>query len=236
MNDRVQALLAKLDALSTRERAMVGFAGVAVIGFVLWAVLVDPTRVANRAARARVADAQAEIERLATQRRPLIEKLAEPPEVLQRRELARLDEAVRQLDERVQAMSRGLVPAARMAETMRGLLGRTPGLELVAMRTEPARPLIEPAASAPDAAPAAAASTSPATARPGSPAVGIWKHGLAIELEGRFPDLAASVARLDTLPVRVLWSDTHLRTLEWPRVRMTLTVYTLSLDDAWMLL
>lgn len=234
MNARVAAVAAKLAALSLRERAMVGAAGIAVIVFLAWGLLIDPDATEVRAARARIADHQADLGRFAQQRTELVAKLAVPPDELQRRELAALDTQVHDLDTRIAALSQGLVPSSRMVETLRGLLARTPGVQVVAIRKLPAAPLVEPAAPEPATPATPAAGTPPDPAA--RPPVGIWKHGLDIEVEGRYADLVACATRIDAMPVRVLWSDTRIDTVEWPKARMQMRLYTLSLDDAWLTL
>jgi MSHA biogenesis protein MshJ len=63
---------------------------------------------------------------------------------------------------------------------------------------------------------------------------GIYKHGLEITLEGSYPDLLAYAAQLEGLPARVLWNRTRIDATAYPRVTMTLTLYTLSLERTWL--
>jgi MSHA biogenesis protein MshJ len=233
VNARLAALSSKIAALTLRERAMVGAAGLAAIGLLGWSLAVDPDHAAIRATRARMADHQTELGRFAQQRGELIAKLAVTPDELQRRELAALDTQVHALDARIDALARGLVPASKMVDTLRGLLGRTPGVRVVAVTKRPPQPLVG-APPAPDDADAPA--TPAATPATTPPPVGIWKHGLEIEVEGRYGDLAATVARIDALPARVLWSATRIDTVDWPKARMRIVLYTLSLDDRWLVL
>ncbi len=88
-------------------------------------------------------------------------------------------------------------------------------------------------AAQPGAAPAAPAAT-PAVLPPGDGAP-LYRHGVEITVEGAYGDLMGYLSSLETLPgPRLLWGGVKLKVEKHPTVQLSLTVYTLSLDRAWL--
>ena len=62
----------------------------------------------------------------------------------------------------------------------------------------------------------------------------IYRHGIEITVQGRYPDLLAYLAALDTMPAKLYWGNAQLVVEAYPSSRLTFTVYTLSLDQLWI--
>lgn len=82
-----------------------------------------------------------------------------------------------------------------------------------------------PAQSAPAVATAAQAGESPEL---------LYRHGVEIVLQGRYPDMVQYMAQLDTLPVGLIWGRASLDARDFPNARLTLTLFTLSLEKDWI--
>ena len=212
---------AKLDAMSLRERAMVFGAGAASIAFLLWVLALQSLVDGNRRLTTQLAGHDGTLATLSVQTQELERRQAIDPDAAVQAQIADIDRQLAELEATLMQRQAGLVAPERMADLVRGLLGRTPGLQLVALRTLPVAPLAD------------ATAGSPAT-----PAVtteaGLYKHGLDLTVEGRFGDLLAYATQLENLPVRVLWNRTRIDALAYPKVTMTLTLYTLSLERTWL--
>jgi len=88
-------------------------------------------------------------------------------------------------------------------------------------------------AAQPGAAPAAPAATP--VVLPPSDGAPLYRHGVEITVEGAYGDLMGYLASLETLPgPRLLWGGVKLKVEKHPTVQLSLTVYTLSLDRAWL--
>ena len=212
---------AKLDAMSLRERAMVFGAGVAVIAFALWVLALQSLVDGNRRLTTQLAGHNGTLATLSVQTQELERRRAIDPDAVVQAQIADIGRQLAELEAALMQRRGGLVAPERMADLVKGLLGRTPGLQLVALRTLPVAPVAEAAAASPTA-PAATTET------------GLYKHGLDLTVEGRFGDLLAYATQLENLPVRVLWNRTRIDALAYPKVTMTLTLYTLSLERTWM--
>jgi len=94
----------------------------------------------------------------------------------------------------------------------------------------PATSLLEPKVSAtPDSK---ATTSAPDKSTPAT--LGLYRHGVEISVEGSYPELLAYLAMLERLPWRVYWSEASLSTQAYPTSRLTLTLFTLSLDKTWL--
>ncbi len=218
---------AKLDAMSLRERALVFGAGVVLIAFLLWVLALQSLVDGNRRLTARLAGHNSTLATLSVQTQEFERQRAIDPDAAVQAQIADIDRQLAEFEATLMQRQGGLVAPERMADLVKGLLGRTPGLQLVALKTLPVAPLADAAAAGGPATPAVmnAAATN---------AAGLYKHGLDLTVEGRFGDLLAYATQLENLPVRVLWNRTRIDALAYPKVTMTLTLYTLSLERTWL--
>ena len=86
-----------------------------------------------------------------------------------------------------------------------------------------------PACSAPQAG---AKTVKPAPKDPGR---AIFQHGFELTLQGSYRDLHDYLARLEKLPWQMFWNRISVQTEQYPRLRVTIIVQTLSLTKAWLI-
>jgi MSHA biogenesis protein MshJ len=150
------------------------------------------------------------------------------PDVVQR---ARLDELRKQyadLEIAASDITRGLVSPREMTRLVHSMLRQHGGLTLTRVENLPPEPVA--AAGTPPAAsdkPAAIPNTTP-------PAPALYRHGLRIEVQGRFPDIVRYLRSLEQLSWRVAWGEVKMTTEHYPTSVVSFTLYTLSLDKAWI--
>ena len=211
-------LVTRFDGLAQRERRLVAAAllgGVALLG---WSVCLDPALARLKLAERSVTEQRAVLERLQIQT-VVLQSPNQTPEALARAELAALKKQLSEMSQRISVMERALVPPQRMSGLLESMLAGRGGLHLLSLRTLPVVPVLENAAS--DA-------TTP-------PAGGLFKHGMEIRLEGSYAELAAYLSRLEKAPQKLLWNSVSLVAENHPRLVLTLTVFTLSLDRTWLI-
>ncbi len=221
MKALLSGLIAKFDALAQRERRLVGAAvliGVALLG---WSLFIDPSLTRLRIAERGIADQRSQFVALQAQMAAL-QSPEQDPEALARAELAGLKKQLSVLNEELATMESRLVPPQRMASLLEQMIGRKSGLRLLSLRTLPAALVLEKKEGA--EAPVSAKATA-----------GLYKHGVEIKLEGGYAELADYLARLEKAPQKLLWSSVSLSTEKHPKLVLTLTVFTLSLDRTWLI-
>jgi len=159
------------------------------------------------------------------------------PNRLARDGIRRLEAQMRSAQVSIGSVSNTMVAPTEMAGLLEGLLGRHPGIRLLALRSSAPEtvPLGADASGAPATPPAvqtiAAKGT---TGTSGSP--GLYRHGIELQLEGSWSDLHAYLKAIEKLPKQVLWSRIELRVERHPTVTMKLTLHTMSMERAWIAL
>lgn len=208
------------DARQPREKWILVFgvlAALALLGFQQW---VDPAlseagRLAGQTQRDRD-NAQA----LLTQQAALEQQIGSA-NAAQMANLARLRRSFDEQEPQIQAVQKALVPAKDMAVFLQSLLKGNKGLQWLSLETLP---------------PEALAGADDDGKKKSAADVHLYKHGVRLRLSGSYRELTAYLEELERAPQRVLWGDMKLSVKEHPRVELSLTVYTLSLDKAWMTL
>lgn len=74
----------------------------------------------------------------------------------------------------------------------------------------------------------------PATIATAKPRELLYRHGVEIVLQGSYLDMINTMQALEALPVQLFWGGARLDAQQYPEARLTLTLYTLSLDEQWM--
>lgn len=247
-------LARRFDARPQRERMAIMLAAVALLLLVADRVWLTPAFSAFSSASQALAAARTEQQALADE--------AERRRVQGDANRRALDADIAQWRQRTsqgaQALAdtqAGLIGPDRMVALLEQMLPRQGSVKVVGLTTlapQDARTPIGAAArpntstTTPAPLPAAAASAVPAlagalatpvatTANPAVEGAPLYRHGVEITVEGSYGDLMAWLFSLENLPgPRLLWGGVKLNVDQHPTVRLSLTVYTLSLDRAWL--
>ena len=214
----------QLDAMSLRARLMVFGAILLGILYVLFTLYIEPAQKREKQLTLQMQQQSVELKTVQQQVQALQERVADPDRGARVRRDA-LQTQIAGIDENLKSMQKSLVPAQRMNALLQDMLSRNPRLGLVDMRTLPLATLVQKRADASD------------KAGVGSQLSGegnVYKHGVEITLAGSYADLHDYLARLEKLPWRMFWSRATLAAAEYPRVTLKVTIYTLSLDKAWL--
>lgn len=217
----------KFDALQPRERLMVFAAGVAIIAGLAFVLVLDAALARSKTLTASIDRYRGELAQLQVQNAQLSRLLAQDPNTEGRARIDALQLQLLGFDTELRSVQQGLVPPSRMVRVLEDMLNRDSRVRLVKLRTLPVAALVEPAAVAStgtDASPPASASRKNL----------VYKHGLELTVEGSYLDLLEYQARLEKLPWRMFFARTSINATDYPKVLMTITLYTLSLEETWL--
>ena len=204
--------LARFDALSMRERALV--AGASLIGIVLlWVALVfDPMSVKQRALSAELTTLQQSIQLTTLS----IQETADAdPTLIAQREETKLKTQLADINAQLATKSAGLIPPERMVQVIHDVLSRQHGVRLVSLHNSPVTTLV------------------PSTAE-GVQSGGPYVHPVEIVVEGTYLDVLAYLHALESLEWRFYWRLLELESTAYPRNRVRIELSTLSLDRDWI--
>jgi len=62
----------------------------------------------------------------------------------------------------------------------------------------------------------------------------VFRHGVELTLAGSYLDLYAYLSALEGLQTQLYWGRAEMSVAEYPVATLKLTVYTLSFDQAWL--
>jgi len=254
----LQPYLDKISKLSLREQAMLCAAAGTVGLFMAQTVLLSPLERQRSNVAQTVAGQRAEIAELDAQIAELRALSQRDPESVAQGKLREVRARLKVVDGALQGVEKQLVPPERIPGLLDEMLKPHRSLQLVSLRTLPVVGLIsgDPAKGEEgvnaDATPpedrtveearstgagaegrGAAEGTDGAGKRPRSEG-NIFKHGVEITLRGGYLDMLDYLAQLERYPLRMYWGRMKLDACQAAGCTMVLTVYTLSLDKAWL--
>jgi len=215
----------RIDTLSLRERVMVFAASMAVLLGLTYSVYIDPQVQKERRLSAAIATKQVESKALQDQVTKVATSRGLDPDRAPRERLEAARRQLAEIEGQVAAEERKFTAPEQMRLVIEELLARNRAIELQGMRSLPTTSIAE--ARAPSAAKPAADAASPAERL-------IYRHGVEVTVRGSYLDLLAYLADLERMPTQIYWSALEIDAGSFPKHTMKLTVYTLSLDRAWL--
>ncbi|MES2161575.1 MAG: type II secretion system protein GspM [Pseudomonadota bacterium] len=254
-----------LMALNQRERVMVVGATAAMLAYLVFQLVLDPAYTRQRALRAAMQQQRVQISGIDAELAQLDAAARRDPDREVRERLAALQQQSADLRGKLRSAQKGLVAPDRTGPLLQQMVQGHGKLRLVSLKTLPPQGTVdgtfaaldapEPAPARPAAAPqltpaaivqaaaatakqpsaGAAASSTPAAA-PAAPAPLLYRHGVQLVLQGSYLEMIDYLEALEAMPTQLLWGAAALDAGQFPQARLTLTLYTLSLDQKWIAL
>lgn len=231
-----QRLVSRIDALSLRERAMI-FAMAAVILITLvTTVLLDPQFARQKQLSERIKQEQEKTAEIQAEIQQKVRAQATDPDAANRMRLQALKQQSAQMQGAMRDVQKGLVPPDKMSELLENILKQNGRLRLVSLKTLPVTDLNELVATESKTAGEKTAAAPASPAKPvNQPAAGfVYMHGVEIMVQGGYLDMMNYLAALEAMPWQLFWGRAKLSVDEYPKTTLTLTLFTLSLDKAWL--
>lgn len=223
-----QPLVTKFEALNLRERVLIAVMVNVGLAAAINSALLEPMARQQKKMTPVVVQQQSQAAAMEAQLKALKQTLGSDPDASGRARLALLNRELAEIDISLGGVQKKLVAPDNMARLLEDILNRNRQLRLVGLKTLPLAPLVERKEKEGGAAPQLAA----ASQQPVEQVV--YKHGVEITLQGSYPDLLRYLTELEGLPWRMYWATAEFRVEQYPQARLTLVVYTLSLDKTWL--
>ena len=224
MREQWRKLSAQFDARVLRERLLILFAVIIGTALLYDALVLQPLEARKKRLERQLTESRTSV-KLADAVLAAQSPMGDPADV-RRSYRDALREQLAGIDQSMQGVQRGLVPPEHMARLLEEMLSRSRGLQLLSLRTLPVQRFETPAA-----APAGKA----AKPAPKDPERTVYQHSFEITFQGSYFELHDYLTQLEKLPWQMFWGRISVRTEQYPRLRATLTVQTLSLNKAWLI-
>lgn len=239
LKQRWHALAAKIDAMSVRERVMGFGACTALLIFLLFSLFLNPLFAKQKMLSDTMAQQQQMITGIDAEILLKISGNASDPDAQERIKLERMKQETARLGNTLRTTQSGLVAPDRIVFLLERLLKQHARLRLVSLKTLPSGPVGGATTAPASAAVTAAAATTPAAAANAvasavkAPPL-LYRHGVEVVLQGSYVDMVNYMEALEAMPAHVFWGKAELVVEHYPGASLSLTLYTLSLDDKWI--
>jgi MSHA biogenesis protein MshJ len=221
VKEQFERLAARFDALALRERGLI-FGGVLLGVIVLFYLLaLEPKLVAKKRLTPQLTEAQKMLATLQS-----LKAQSYDPVAARRAERDALRKQLADIDKTMGQIQRGLVPAERTARLLEEVLRGSRGLQLVSMRTLPVQRFD------PRGGPGGEANLAQDAAERQ-----LYQHSFEMTLQGSYAEVYDYLRRAEQLPWRLFWSRIRVAVdpEQHPKLTVTVTVQTLSLSKAWLI-
>lgn len=221
MKAQLDKIVAKIDGMSLRERALIFAAAAFLLVSMIDSLLFAPQMDKQKMLSAQVVQQQEKMKEAQAQIAALLQARQADANSPQRERIRVLRQQIADGDAYLKDRRDKLVPPEKMPQLLEQVLNKNDRLKLVSLNTLPVSLLIEPSPDAP-AVPVTGAEKQ------------IYKHGVKITVRGSYADLLQYLTALEKLPTQMYWGAADMGVVQYPVVELTLTLYTLSLDKTWL--
>jgi MSHA biogenesis protein MshJ len=223
---------AKIDARSVRERALVLAVLCVVAGGFGYLTMLGPTKAASAKLRSELNAKEQEIATVTTQAVAMAKDRVDPDRANKIR-IEQIKQLISESELGLQKKRDRIVPADRVARLLEEVLARNGKLQLIDLKSLPAKPLFDPKER--EVSEAAAPSGAKSASDEAKDQVrGIYRHGIEIRVRGSYLELLSYLSELERLPMQVFWSDVALEVKDFPLAEMKVILFTVSFDKVWM--
>lgn len=214
-SEKLREINARIGLISLRERVFLFAAAAVVVLALVQTLLIDAGAQRQQNAQARLQSADEALAQIAQQQQSLAGQAGRDPDRAAREALGAQETRLAELNAELEKLERSLIPPERMNQVLKNVVQGSGGIRVVGFKTLSPQPV-----ALPDAA-------------EGAPP-GFYRHGFEITVSGRYADLVAYLERLEASSWRLNWSEASLDAAARPLLTLTLTVHTLSLEEAWL--
>ena len=216
-------LSGRIDSMTLRERIEIFVASVAVLLFLINSLILEPLFARNRQLADQIHQQNMRLETANNGVALQMAAFSANPDAAAELQLAGLKRDAAAMAGALRAMQHGLVAPEKMGQLLQQLLRSNGKLKLLSLRTLPVTGM--------GGAPAA----SDAKAAPAQREL-LYRHGVEVVLQGGYLDMLDYMEALEGAPQQVFWGRAQLDARKYPASTLTLTLYTLGLDEKWMTL
>jgi MSHA biogenesis protein MshJ len=221
-----------VDAKSLRERALVFAALLTFLIAIFYSAFLDPEFATSRRLSQEISQRQGEIRALQDEISKVLQARQQDPDRVNRTRLAGLKASLADADARIAAEERKFTAPAQMREVIKELLARNRGVKLVGMKTLPVSSI--PEGSGIEVALQLLQQAAKSVAKPQAVERVVFRHGIELTVSGSYLDLLTYIVELEKLPSQLYWGALDLDASQYPNLQLKLTLFTLSLDRAWL--
>lgn len=221
LKKRLLEIEERIDARPLRERGLIFLAFIAIVSVLTVNLLFAPTNISKKKLEAQFKTKNQQTVQLERQIQVMLRGQNRDPDTVNRIKLKQLKAKIRNLDVTLQRFTKGLVSPREMARLVEQILLKNRRLKIIKLENLPATSLIS-------------TSTKQNNGKDPSTQGLIYKHGMRIQLEGRYVDIVKYLKSLEKMQWKVFWGEVTISSEDYPVSKLNLVIYTLSLQQGWI--
>lgn len=249
--ERWQQVADKMNCLKTRERALIALSILLGI-YLIWDFgFYQPLTKKREDMELRLGAAQKDLVKLSAEEKVFTQTLRNDPGAAKKREIMRLEQELKTLDEDLQQLAVGLIAAEKLSQVLYEVLQKSSSLKFIGMQTHPVELLSfnkvlaslkaeQQKTKEEDKAIAQAKAveqqhpeellhqTQVGNKQAPEREVGVFKHAVTVSFEGNYFAVIRYLKSLENLEWKIYWDKLDYKVVAFPRARITLEVFTLS--------
>jgi MSHA biogenesis protein MshJ len=203
----------RIDSATLRERALLFGAAALILIYLVIVALINPLRDTQRRLGADIAQKEQELRTVQAEIQRMARAQDADPDAQNRKRASELRAQIATLDAKLATEQQRFTSPEQMRRVLHDMLERNKRLRLVDLKTLPIQDL---------------APSQTAAARR------VFRHGVELTLAGSYLDLHAYLAALEGNAKQLYWGRAEMSVTGYPVASLKLVVYTLSLDEAWL--
>lgn len=215
----LQRLRRGVDALSLRERSILFSGSLLAVVLVGKIFLFDPQYAHRQKLHDKIRTDTAKTAMMRIEIEQQMQYRVSDSDVVKQSMLATLQGQSKGLRSQLSEINRRLVKPDDMVSVLGDILMRNNRLRLISFKTLPASNLL-----------ASLASEAAMPATPGD----IYKHSVEIVVQGNYLDMVTYMVALEATPSHLFWAKAVMHVDTYPDATLSLSLFTLSLDQKWM--
>ena len=193
-----QPIASRIDEMTLRQRGMLFVTLSLAVVAMAHLLLIEPVLVKQKGLIERSKRDQSQLSAVRAQLESVIRQQETDPE---QNALRALEQQLAAAEKALATKKEGFAAATRLPGLMKDLLGKGRAVKLESLKVLPGSQL------------------------EGSP---LYRHGVELTITGTYFELLQYLADLERLPARLLWGSAELQADQYPEVRLTVQVFTLS--------
>lgn len=225
----------RVDALNLRERVMAFAIAALLLITLINVVVLDPLLAQQKLLSQQAAQDEQQITAMHAEIQGRVAAHNSDPDAVERTKLQDLKQHSAKLRGELLGMQKGLVSPDKMTALLEDLLRRNSGLQLLSLKTLPVSLLTDP--DVPEGKAPAGADSSPAKDKVRERQVAgeaVYRHGVELTIQGSYADITHYLTQIESMPWQLFWARAKLNVDAYPKAKLTLTLFTLSLDSTWL--
>lgn len=220
MKSPLQQIIRRIDALASRERAILLLMIFAIALFVIKLSVFDPQMKQKTDLQARLQQVEKEMAEAQASMNQRMQVLGIDPDAEIKKRIADMKSHLARMDADFGGLQKNLVAPAKIDRLLADILQRNKRLQLISLHSLPVVNLM--------AIPNSEEKSEQADTH------SIFKHEVELVLQGNYLDMLAYMRELEAMPERLYWGRSQLQVLEYPKAQLNLNVFTLSLEKKWL--